>query len=265
MNYGNCKLCNKPFHYNNLIYRNNIIKLFYCEKCVAKERKKELKEKTIMLIKNLFSDSNIPKLKQSITLDALIDYPELHKNIIKQLNFWIKNRKNHFNGPFFYGNSGIGKTTLAFALANHFIRNEQINVFYLNVPSLLNLIKNYIQNNLKIDSLIKKTISCDIAIIDDLSYNINNINNVQLLYSIVENRLQQKKTTIITSQISPNDLLKINNNQNKQLQQSTKALIDRCIELCNPIAIGTMDSPSIRLLKAKKRINNFKLEYELSQ
>lgn len=265
MNYGNCKICGVAFLTKNKIkYGNNIIKMLYCDKCVQKKQEKTNKLEKKQTSFELFIKSDIPQTKQSITLNGLTQYHKLHHKIINQLKFWLSNRKEYYNGPFFYGNSGTGKTTLTYALANHFITNELINVFYLSIPYLLEQ-KRFNDSKKIINPLINFAKYSQIVILDDLTYNINNIYNVQLLYSIIDERLKKRKTTIITSQLSPSALLKLNESNDTQLRYAIKALIDRCIELCNPIEIGNKNTISIRLLKAKERINNFKSNYESTQ
>ena len=122
-----------------------------------------------------------------------------------------------YNPLFIYGNSGLGKTHLMNAIGNYIVNNSSKRVRYVTsdtfVSDFLKLYRNKNENNFKaVDNFKQKYRDLDVLIIDDIQY-LEIASKTQQEFFNTFNELHQKnKQIIISSDRSPDDLKKLEDN-----------------------------------------------------
>jgi len=122
-----------------------------------------------------------------------------------------------YNPLFIYGNSGLGKTHLMNAIGNYITNNSSKKVRYVTsdkfVDDFLKLYRNKNENNFKaVDNFKQKYRDIDVLIIDDIQY-LEIASKTQQEFFNTFNELHQKnKQIIISSDRSPDDLKKLEDN-----------------------------------------------------
>lgn len=112
---------------------------------------------------------------------------------------------------FFYGSAGVGKTFLCNCIAKDVIEMGKT-VIYVSAFQLFEMIiksKFGKQENSELDETLAMLLEADLLIIDDLgTENINSITNASL-FDIMNSRLMNKRSTIISSNLAPSDMFNI--------------------------------------------------------
>lgn len=109
----------------------------------------------------------------------------------------------------FYGNTGVGKTFLTHCIAKELL-SQSYTVVYLTSIGLFDILeKNKFDRELS--SLEKSTtvsyiMNCDLLILDDLGTELTNSFTASQLYQVIDSRLVHKKSTIISTNLSFDDL-----------------------------------------------------------
>ena len=104
-------------------------------------------------------------------------------------------------GIFLFGDMGVGKTHLMSCIANYFAKNKKTVGFY-NVSTLSNRAKMYIEEPKKLVELMDNMITCDVLILDDVGASrVSEWIRDDWLYTILNNRLEHKRRTYITSNL----------------------------------------------------------------
>ena len=108
-----------------------------------------------------------------------------------------------------YGNTGVGKTFLTHCIAKEALDRSHT-VVYLTSPGLFDILeKNKFDREL---SSVEKSavatyiLNCDLLIIDDLGTELNNSFTSSQLYQVIDSRLVHQKSTIISTNLSFDDL-----------------------------------------------------------
>lgn len=160
-----------------------------------------------------------PKNKENFKLEKNIfywEYPTLKReNNRNKLGLWFKqyytNLQNnkYIKGVYIYGKFGLGKSFFLKALTNYLIEKKK-NVIFVNTVDLYEkMIRNLEKNSDVNYEIIQKMKKVDILIIDDIgSEKQNSWFLFSTLYPILENRLQDEKTTCFSSLFSLNELKK---------------------------------------------------------
>ena len=134
-------------------------------------------------------------------------------------------------GIFFYGNYCVGKTHLACSIANVLIHNN-ISVIFGSFIKLMSNIKDT-YNTVTTDNekhIIDSYTNCDLLIIDDLGKERLSEWNLEKLYYIINERYENNKPIVITSNFSYKELTsRLSLNKNISTAES---LISRINEMC---------------------------------
>ncbi|MEG1887761.1 MAG: ATP-binding protein, partial [Oscillospiraceae bacterium] len=105
-----------------------------------------------------------------------------------------------FENLFLCGGTGLGKTHLSLAIANEVI-NKGFSVIYGSAQNLIKEVADETfshKSNQTIDSLN----NCDLLIIDDLGTEFSTNLSVSIIYNIINTRLLNKRSTIISTNLS---------------------------------------------------------------
>ena len=170
----------------------------------------------------LYSASNLKDVLESDTFDnfSLKYYPTDSFNKVNQKSFYWEAenalavsrnfvrdfRQNHRRGTpenlFFYGDVGVGKTHLSHAIAKG-VLDLGCSVLYLTAYDLFDLMSRYkFHSEEDLKETYETVYACDLLIIDDLGTEMLNNFVTSELFLIVNERILQKKSTIISTNLS---------------------------------------------------------------
>ena len=112
-------------------------------------------------------------------------------------------------GLYIVGDLGVGKTYLCAALANSLVKNGE-KVAFVKVSNFFNEIKSYISTrNELIDENINRLQKATYLFLDDIgAESVSEFVRDDILFRILDYRLENKLTTIFTSNLNKEDLLK---------------------------------------------------------
>lgn len=107
------------------------------------------------------------------------------------------------------GGTGLGKTHLSSAVAYKVIEKGN-DVFYTGAIDLFSQfeIQRFKSYNNEPNELIERYFECDLLIIDDLGTEMINQFSVSTLYNLLNDRLSRKKPTIVSTNLSQDDIKK---------------------------------------------------------
>ncbi len=107
------------------------------------------------------------------------------------------------------GGTGLGKTHLSSAVAREVIEKGN-DVFYTGAIDLFSEfeIQRFKSYNNEPNELIERYYECDLLIIDDLGTEMINQFSISTLYNLLNDRLSRKKPTIISTNLSKDDIQK---------------------------------------------------------
>ena len=107
------------------------------------------------------------------------------------------------------GGTGLGKTHLSSAVAREVIEKGN-DVFYTGAIDLFSQfeIQRFKSYNNEPNELIERYFECDLLIIDDLGTEMINQFSVSTLYNLLNDRLSRKKPTIVSTNLSQDDINK---------------------------------------------------------
>lgn len=142
------------------------------------------------------------------------------------------------NGLIIMGESGVGKTHLAASIANKLIENDKI-VLMGRLTTLLDMIKETFKDNTRSENeLIELYSNVDMIIIDDLGT--EKISNwaLEKLYTIIENRNENRLPIIITTRFDKQGLIeRFSQSQDDQL---VDAIISKLYQMCYGVTLKSM-------------------------
>lgn len=161
-----------------------------------------------------FSNFNFNYYSKDIVNDltGLTPYENIIR-VVSQCKRYIENFSHDYQNLLIYGNAGVGKTFLANSIANELIQ-QAVTVIYLTSYQLFEILqKNKFQRSNeqynKQDNQVTEDFiyECDLLIIDDLGTEFNNSFVTSQLYNCINERHLKKKSTIISTNLSPEELL----------------------------------------------------------
>ncbi len=103
-----------------------------------------------------------------------------------------------------FGGTGLGKTHLSSAVARRLIERG----YDVQYVSAIKLISDFEHERFKggSDGETDRYYDCDLLIVDDLGCEMSNQFTVSCLYDIINMRINKKKSTIVSTNLTPNDL-----------------------------------------------------------
>ncbi len=129
-------------------------------------------------------------------------------NILEEVLDLIDTKKNRYFNFYFYGNSGLGKTFMSSCIAKSLL-DRGMSVIYMTAYSLATLLE---KNRFRHDELeeddeaVDMLFEADLLIIDDLGTESPNSVTVTEFFNILNSRLINKKSTVISSNLKPSEL-----------------------------------------------------------
>ncbi len=169
------------------------------------------------LVAAAFDSSGLRSLVDSQTFDtfSLDYYSDDDKKIMAQNvkilhEFAEGYNKSTYENFLFHGPTGLGKTHLSSAVARSVIEKGGYVVYESSITLFADYEAKRFGNSYysDYDSNVEKYIDCDLLIIDDLGCELTNQFTVSCLYSIINTRMIERKSTIISTNFTPAELKK---------------------------------------------------------
>ena len=205
-------------------YEQEIVSYYTCKYGLQRKMQRELEDK--------FRSARIPLRYLGKTID---DY-----NVDKSNRVAVEFAKNALIAPFgayFFGECGTGKTFLAAVIAQEFMRAGK-SVLFAKVPSLLDDIKATFNGNGTELDLLDELRAANLVVLDDFGMEKSTQWGGATLCKILDMRYDNPTArTIITSNMSPEDLAKHLNNASDGKNLNGSRIFDRLREICKPILL----------------------------
>ena len=169
----------------------------------------------------------------------------LFQNAVKTCRSFIKNFNSDYHNLFFYGTVGTGKTFLSNCVAKELIESGH-SVIYFSAAGLFDLLSRYsfdYKSKEEERERYADLYQCDLLIIDDLGTELTNQFVASRLFSLLNERHMGKKATVISTNLSLEEL-------RDRYSDRIFSRITSHYELCK------LTGPDIRMYK--KRLSNRK-------
>ena len=156
-------------------------------------------------IKNLLKTDNFGSLSYDFYEG---DDLERFKKAVIECQKFIKNFHSDYHNLFFYGTVGTGKSFLSSCIAKELIDQGQL-VIYFSATQLFDALSKSTFDKESIEAasgIYEDIYECDLLIIDDLGTELTNAFVSSQLFSCLNNRHLRKKSTIITTNLSLEEL-----------------------------------------------------------
>ena len=129
--------------------------------------------------------------------------------VVASCQSFIQNFDHTFENILFYGNAGVGKTFLTNCIAKELLTSAHT-VIYLTAFQLFDILEKHKfskgEKDYNIEEQFQGILDCDLLIIDDLGTELNNSFISSQLYLCINERLLAEKSTIISTNLSLDDL-----------------------------------------------------------
>ena len=221
------------------------------ERCICKKAQEYWKEKDKQeyeiakrkhfreVINKIYKQNYISMKFQNLNFENFNSNSENELAIAIAKDYVNKNITSaNTNGLIIMGESGVGKTHLAASIANKLIENDKI-VLMGRLTTLLDMIKETFKDNTKSENeLIEIYSNVDMIIIDDLGT--EKISNwaLEKLYTIIENRNENRLLIIITTRFNKQGLIeRFSQSQDEQL---VDAIISKLYQMCYGVILKSM-------------------------
>ncbi len=161
--------------------------------------------------------SKFPVDKCTFTNFDLNYYPDKGDDITPRKRMtavfdYCKNYANNFSSHspslLMAGKTGLGKTHLSLAIAGQVI-NRGYGVIYASAQNILNKLENEKFGRSDNSDTERKLLECDLLILDDLGTEFSTQFTVSAIYNIINSRLLSDKPTIISTNLSFEQLEKV--------------------------------------------------------
>ena len=176
------------------------------------------------IVNFLYSQSNLQDIleRENFSHFNLSFYPDdfteestglTPRDNMKNIMAAVKNFISHFGAGtenlLLYGNTGVGKTFLTNCIAKELL-DKSYTVVYLTSIKLFDILETYKfdreLSHTEKNASIKYILDSDLLIIDDLGTELNNSFTSSQLYQCIDSRLNNKRATIISTNLSFDDL-----------------------------------------------------------
>ena len=213
-----------------LIYDGDRIRLKSSVTCKIRQRVLKMQR-----LERDFNQAAIPIRYQGLSFKDYQMTPDNGEAIKLAMSSIVDDKK----GLFINGHCGVGKSMLVAIVANEAVRNGRT-VFFTSVPKLLQTIKATFDKDTGEDTggLIQRLESVDLLIFDDLGSERATEWVAEILFSLINERYQNRKQTIFTSNLT---LVEIAERLDEVSREAGTRIISRIRAMCAITAIGGSD------------------------
>jgi len=169
-----------------------------CDYLIQENKKSELA--------NSFVYSDIPSNLVDVDLNTLDLLDDGQKMLCAKMMAILTGKEN--KGLYISGDLGVGKTYLCIGLANALAKKKK-KVAFMKATTFINEVRKLVISDQGLyDSYINKMKECTYLFIDDIgSESVSSFSRDDVLFNILDYRMENKLTTIFTSNLNKEDLL----------------------------------------------------------
>ena len=172
-------------------------------KASAKEEEEDDEEEKI-ITESISSPSNKRTLLDDYTFENFVEGSS--NKFAKAACYAVAKEPNTYNPLFIYGNSGLGKTHLLYAVINHMKKNHPgINIVYKKCESFLEELIRSIRNG-STTAFKEKYRSCDVLLIDDIQVLAGKEQTQEEFFHTFSALYESDKQIILTSDRPPKEI-----------------------------------------------------------
>lgn len=199
------------------------------------ERQQRIAEEEKRKINELFGNSGMSKRAMNC-LFKNYQQNENNAQAYKTCGLYAKEfetvSKTSRNGLFITGVCGVGKSHLAFSIANYLIKRGHSVIAMTMIDLLLKIKSSFNGGKQTEEEILKIYDDCDLLIIDDLGKEKPTEWALQMIYSIIDRRYNSLKPIVITTNFNAEELI-------KRLGDTSiaHAIVDRLFEICEYVSI----------------------------
>ncbi len=194
-------------------------------------------EENFAFLKN-YEVFDLPESLEAAFFENL-EFEKENPAYLKAVKNLVTFSKSDETGYYLYGDLGVGKSYLAACVSNHFAKNNR-KVVFAHVPSLLNYLKQQFSNPVAMEEILWRLRTVPLLVLDDLGAEpITPWSRDEILLSILNDRLENKRKTIITSNYKPDMLFDLYQIDTRGVSDEIRArrLVDRIHSLTIPCEI----------------------------
>ena len=161
---------------------------------------------------------------------------EDYQSIVNEILLSLEEKK----GIYLSGNVGVGKSYLAIGMCNYYSKLHQKTIAFVNVSRLMSDLKLYFDDEQMFTKLLTTIKKVDVLVLDDLgSEVISNWSRDEILFPLLDYRMNHEKKTIFTSNYTMDILANKYQNNNKSAVDliAVNRLIERIRTLSKEVYI----------------------------
>ena len=171
---------------------------------VSESKKDEEDEEEKVISESITSPNNKRTLLDDYTFENFVEGSS--NKFAKAACYAVANEPNTYNPLFIYGNSGLGKTHLLYAVINHMKKNHPgINIVYKKCESFLEELIRAIRNG-STTAFKEKYRSCDVLLIDDIQFLAGKEQTQEEFFHTFSALYESDKQIILTSDRPPKEI-----------------------------------------------------------
>ena len=171
---------------------------------VSPEKKEEDDEEEKIITESISSPTNKRTLLDDYTFDNFVEGSS--NKFAKAACYAVAQEPNTYNPLFIYGNSGLGKTHLLYAVINHMKKTHPgINIVYKKCESFLEELIKAIRNG-STTAFKEKYRSCDVLLIDDIQFLAGKEQTQEEFFHTFSALYESDKQIILTSDRPPKEI-----------------------------------------------------------
>lgn len=174
------------------------------DNCHREKRREKLHDN----VEQFLIKHGINRKYYTCTLDNYVGYDDLVSRVKKYIKTIETSDFSENSSLLLTGNSGTGKTHIAVSIIRNLIKDGRDDVFFKNIPELmLDLRKSFNEDSKLTESdIINHYSSIGFLVLDDLGSEKTSEYAVTSLYMIINRRLSEMKSTIITTNLSLDEI-----------------------------------------------------------
>lgn len=158
---------------------------------------------------------------------------ELDSNNASGVKYAMK-AKTIQRGAYFFGDRGTGKTFLASIIAQEFLA-AGYKVLFAKIPDISLKIRSAYSKGENEEPILKALKRVDLLILDDMGAEKSTMFLGSILCNVIDSRYDREKMTIITSNLSLEELQKQLDNATDGISYNGSRIVDRLRSMCKPI------------------------------
>jgi primosomal protein DnaI len=231
--------CNRPMKgYGIELSRDLSTVMKPCRYLAARQQKTEHRKNYLLC------DLNEKALEHDIDKIDLSRESEDYRQKVEIVRHWLSQPRKR--GIYFHGPLGVGKSYLAACMTNKYARQGR-KVAFVNMPRLASDLRNNLREYDYVNSRVSRMRRADLLVLDDIgAENITDWIRDDILFTVLDYRMEHEKPTVFTSNSSFEDL-KRRMMSSSSSEDETKAL--RIIERIRALSeLVTIKGTSRRIL-----------------